>query len=104
MEDEIRSMQDTSAQDLIDRTRDEAVEKVWHDLWQRIVMPKGTLDLEQVKRELFDFHRLMDNAAKVYMHVTGGRISKTNTCAASIIAVADDVVSETVVLDRRQDW
>jgi len=51
----------------------------------RQVYPEG-MTAEQIKAELTDFHYLMGEAAKVYMAVTGGRISKTNTEASAVIA------------------
>ncbi len=41
-------------------------------------------------KELYDYHQIMDAASKVYDHVTSGHISKPNTNANSVIAVADD--------------
>ncbi|MFG1857558.1 hypothetical protein ACGFJT_37390 [Actinomadura geliboluensis] len=50
------------------------------DFWKQIVeRPDGTLDLDQVKRELHDYHQLLQKIPKVYDEITGGRISKPNT-------------------------
>ena len=71
------------------------VDKEFNNLWKAIVLNEdGTVNLEAVKRELYDYSCLMDNANKVYIHVTNGAIGKTNTLASAIIAVADDCSSE----------
>jgi hypothetical protein len=49
----------------------------------------GTINMDQLKRELFDFRKLMNNAAKVYEHITGGTITKVETNADAVISVAD---------------
>jgi hypothetical protein len=64
---------------------DPDVERVWREFWADIVAPGGQLDLEQVKRELYDFSHLLDNVPKVYMAVTGGMVSKPNTDASAVI-------------------
>lgn len=46
--------------------------------------------------DLSDLYMVMDNVSKVYMHVTGGRISKPNTSADAVIAEADDRCTEAV--------
>jgi hypothetical protein len=61
------------------------VERVWQEFWKPIVAPDGTLDVEQVKRELFDYHTTMENVPLVYDEITGGRISKQNTLASAVI-------------------
>lgn len=67
------------------------IERLWRDFWKPLVAPGGQLCLAQVKRELFDFHNLMDNTARVYCHVTGGAISKPMTDAGAVIQISDEV-------------
>ena len=76
---------------------DKDVEKVWQEFWVPVLYPAGyesvasdALDLEQVKRELYDFKRVMDEVDKVYIHVTGGKFSKCLTPAQWIIDAADE--------------
>jgi hypothetical protein len=61
------------------------VEQIFDEFWRDIVMPNGVLDLDQVKRELFDYHMILGEVPKVYDAVTGGRISKPNTVADAVI-------------------
>jgi hypothetical protein len=73
---------------------DEAVDALWRDFWKPIVAPSGEVDLNLVKLELFDFSQLMADASEVYMHVTGGMISKVTTLPSEVISVADDHVNK----------
>ena len=73
------------------------VEQVWQDFWVPLLyqdetesVVSDTLNLEQVKRELYDFKRVMDQVDKVYMHITGGKFSKVLTPAEWIIDAADE--------------
>lgn len=73
-----------------DQATDAEVEAVWDEFWKDIVMQNGVLDIEQVKRELFDLHFLAQGVPRVYCHVTGGHASKANTDADVIISLADE--------------
>lgn len=89
-----------------DEAMDRAVEAVWGGFWGPLMCPDGVLDAGRVKAELYDYHTLMDNASKVYDHVTGGRISRTSTTAAAVIAEADARVMEDIeraIADDRGD-
>lgn len=66
------------------------VERVWREFWFPVVtrrthLPGPYLDLDQIKRELYDYYNFMDEAARVYDAVTDGRISKVNTKASEVI-------------------
>lgn len=71
------------------------VEAAFSEFWQSIVMPDGEWDLAQVKRELHDYRDLLHEVPLVYSDVTGGMISKPNTSASAVIAVADG---------KRDEW
>lgn len=64
---------------------DAEVERVFREFWQEIVCPNGEWDLEQVKRELFDFHTVIQEVSKVYDDVTMGMFSKPDTRAEFVI-------------------
>lgn len=56
-------------------------EKDYDLLWLSIVENEdGTLNKDQVKRELSDYSMVLDHCAKAYSTMTNGRISKQNTC------------------------
>lgn len=50
--------------------------------------------MEKLKAEMFDFAFLIDNAALVYRHITGGVTDNLQASAAGIIAMADRRVAE----------
>ena len=60
------------------------------DFWKDIVETNGVLDLDKVQRELSDFYFLMEEAPKVYMEVSGGMISKTNTYASEVLNLFEE--------------
>lgn len=75
----------------------EDYEKTYEEFWKGIVEnPDGSLDVDQVKRELHDFDMMMREVPKVYCHVTGGLLSKPLTNADAIIEEADAVISRLV--------
>lgn len=65
-------------------------EQIYREFWQDIIEKDGQVNMDQAKRELYDFLILMDNARKVYYHVTGGKLSKTNYDAQVICDEADE--------------
>ena len=77
---------------------DEKIEKNFKEFWVPIIFDEenGRLNLDQLKKELYDFSMLLDNVPKVYMAVTGGRISKPNTDAGAVIAEFEDYMTQTV--------
>ena len=72
------------------------VEERFEEWWASIVMPNGEWDLEQVKKELYDYSVLIRNVSEVYDHITGGRISKPFTKVEVVIAEADDLVNQLI--------
>jgi len=63
-------------------------DEFWRDIVER---PDGTLDPDQVKKELHDFRFMIEQVPQVYSHVTDGRISKPNTYAFEVTGQADEV-------------
>lgn len=62
------------------------VEVVYNKFWREIVeRPDGTLDIDQIKRELYDYRDLLHEVPKVYMEITNGVISKPNTTASAVL-------------------
>lgn len=66
------------------------VEQCWREFWLPIVAKDGAVDIEQVKKELFDFKQLMRNASIVYDHVTRSRITNVLTLPDAVIGEADE--------------
>lgn len=82
-------------QDGMPHLRKESVEEQWDSFWKPIVTNEdGTINIEQVKKELYDFSFVMEQVPKVYCHITGSRMSKVMYHADTVIAVADDYFQE----------
>jgi hypothetical protein len=70
-------------------------EAEYERFWKAIVEnPDGTLNLDQIKRELYDFSFLMEQASTVYESITDGRLSKTTHYASSVLQEHEDVLQE----------
>lgn len=68
------------------------IEQNWKDNWEEILMKDGVVDLEQLKKELFDFSNLINDATKVYCHVSGGRLSYPSYSAKTVISAYEDYI------------
>jgi hypothetical protein len=73
-------------------------EKTYDSFWKKIIEADGEPSMDQIKRELHDFHTMMEEVPKVYDHVTQSRLSKPLTSADAVIGVHDEIVSE--ILNR----
>ena len=60
------------------------------DFWSNVVYPEGSTP-EQIQAELTDYLTILHEVCTVYDHVTGGRISKANTCADAVIGEFNDL-------------
>jgi len=77
------------------KVTNEDYEATFERLWKDIIMnTDGSVNLDQVKRELHDFAFMMGEVSHVYSHVTGGILSKPNYYASSVIGVHDDYVEK----------
>ena len=87
---------------------DKEVERVWNDFWKPLLTKEGYgVSLDLIKRELFDYYKMLDNVPKVYMAVTGGLLSKPNYDAATVISVYEDQLNKHVeecVQDALEDY
>ncbi len=71
------------------------VEDCWNEFWKDICTHSdGTIDLEAIKKELFDFHFVIQQVPKVYSHITGGQFSKVNYYAEDVILEADNYANQ----------
>lgn len=69
------------------------VERVFRSYWLPLLSEGGKISIERLKGELFDSWHLVNEARRVYRHVTGGVTDDLTASADGIIAMAD----------RRQD-
>lgn len=66
-------------------------EKVYEEFWKELVThDDGSINMDAIKRELFDFYITIQEVSKTYDAITGGKLSKPNTDSSYIIdAVAE---------------
>ena len=70
---------------------DKELEDNYNDFWKGIVENEdGTLNKEQVKKELFDYYMVIDNCSKAFMEMTNGLISKPNTKFFEVLSIFRD--------------
>lgn len=83
------------AVDRINPELPEDVEHSWHTFWRDIILDEdGEIDVDQLKRELSDFHYMIDNTTRVFSEVSGHRISKPNTHADAVIGEYNNQLQE----------
>lgn len=70
--------------------RDEEVDKVWGEFWGPLLIKRGVLDVEAVKRELFDYHHLIQELPCLFMAATGDMVSKPNTDIDVVISLIEE--------------
>jgi hypothetical protein len=88
--------------------RDAEVERVWREFWLPIVgRPDGSIDMEQVKKELHDLHMLHEHCGLAYDWMTGGKVSKANTEFETVKAIAEDLRTKEIdeaVKEESEHW
>lgn len=62
---------------------DHEVQECWESFWRKILVKNGQLDIGQVKKELFDYKYVRDQASLVYSELSG--LSKVFYPAQSVI-------------------
>lgn len=63
------------------------IERTYQEFWKPIVEnPDGSLNFEQVKKELFDYANQMREWSKALCELTNGKLSKTNYKAETMIS------------------
>lgn len=73
------------------------------DFWRNLVYrPDGTLDEESVLNELSDFYFVIHQVPSVYSDITGGRLSKANYYASSVLQAHEEHMGE-ILADARHE-
>lgn len=71
------------------------VEEEYNDFWKDIVEnPDGSLNVEQVKKELSDYSFLLHGIPLIYGEVTGGMEGEPNTMPEAVIRRFNDHVTK----------
>lgn len=69
--------------------------RTYDEFWKELVEnPDGSLNRDQVMRELHDYRVVMHEVALAYDDATGGRLSKPNTAAQHIISAVDERIED----------
>ena len=79
-----------------------SVNQVYNEFWKPILFKDGMIDVDQLKKELYDFHTLIDNVSKVYCHITGNQVSKSLTDPDVVCSLADEYYNE-IYLEHIED-
>lgn len=75
----------------------QSYEETWDAYWKEICSnPDGSVNLDQIKRELADYAFMLDEVPKVYTEVTGNTLFKPNYYANTVIGYYEDHVNELV--------
>ena len=74
------------------------VDRIWRTYWLPLFTSDGAtkLNLETLKGELYDSWWLVNEARKVYGHITGGVSTDLTASAEGIIALSDRQIERTV--------
>lgn len=68
--------------------RSDDVELIYQRHWRDIIEPYGIVDIEAMKRELYDYWQVLSEVPKVYDDITGGMVTRPDAPAYHVIAVA----------------
>ncbi len=72
----------------------ESHEQKYIEFWKDIIEnPDGTINKEQLMKELSDYSSLLDSVPKVYLAVTEGKIGNPLTHADVVIGLYNDSLS-----------
>lgn len=87
--------------DLVENKEEQDYIQEYNDFWKDIVENEdGTLNKDQVMRELSDYSMVMDNCARAYCLMTHQRISKQNTMFSEVAGIFYDLfIDKDIVID-----
>ncbi len=69
-------------------------EKTYEDFWKDIVEEDGKIKLDQIKRELHDYHYMITEIPKLYCSITQSKISKPLTHIHHIEEIVDQRIED----------
>jgi hypothetical protein len=73
------------------REKEKTYQEEYEEFWKDIVENEdGTLNKDQVMRELSDYSMVIDNCERAYYEMTNGLISKANTLFSEVECVFND--------------
>lgn len=88
------------------------IDKKYDSFWKEIVEnPDGTLNKEQLKKELYDFSQLIGNLSALYCYITGDTVSKPMTDTKCVLGLFEEKLREAYndgyvegVNEECEDW
>ena len=70
-------------------------EQKYNEFWKEIVEnPDGSLNKEQIMKELADFSVLIKNLSEIYCYMTGNMVSKPMVNSSVIIQICEEQLQE----------
>lgn len=73
----------------------QSIEQNYNEIWKAVVEnPDGSLNKEQIIKELADFSMLIDNLSKIYDYISGGLVSKPNTRPEAVIQLFEEQLKD----------
>lgn len=102
--EKFKSLQEDISNQLCDQENneevDQEVEDYYNEHWKSYIEnPDGSLNLNKIKNELFDYHDLANNLCTIYYEITGHRLSYPDYTVNSVLS-AHDLMLE----DLKQMW
>ena len=64
--------------------------------WKELIEVDGEINLDQVKRELFDYANLIAMATQVYFYATGGKTGNVRTMPERMVELIEERVQELI--------
>ncbi len=79
----------------------------WDTVWKGIVTTNGRIDKAKLMTELADYLILIEEASRVYDHVTGGRILSARVMSGDVINAATEADNDAlreILADEKAKW
>jgi hypothetical protein len=88
-------MANTTRRAILKRGNMTEVEQKYNEFWKEIVEnPDGTLNKDQIMKELADFSVLIHNLSTIYCYMTGNMVSKPMVDSSVIIQLCEEQLQE----------
>ena len=91
------------SKDLRDRTQEE-IEANWNGTWREILQREdGSIDIEQLKKELMDFSDMIERLTSLTHQLTRGRLSYPTYPVSTIMFVKQEIEQEEYLEQQQED-
>lgn len=80
------------------------IEENWKETWEPILIKAdGSINLEQLKKELLDFSELICRMSELTCEITGDRLSYPTYPVKTILSVMEDVRNQDIEYQKECD-